>query len=87
MISQNEGNVILYVTNTGEAPDVPDTASLFTAFYRGSNSNNVEGSGIGLGIVKRIIDYHKAEVNYRIIDNRTNQVSVILRVSGDRISL
>jgi two-component system sensor histidine kinase ArlS len=77
LISQDEGRVTLYVTNTGEPPDVPDTASLFTAFYRGNNSTSIEGSGIGLSIVKRIIDYHNAEVNYQIIDNRTNQVSVI----------
>jgi len=77
LISQDEGRVTLYVTNTGETPYVLDTASLFTAFYRGSNSNNVEGSGIGLGIVKRIVDYHNAAVSYRIIDNRTNQVSVV----------
>jgi len=77
LISQDEGRVTLYVTNTGEPPNVPDTASLFTAFYRGNNSTSIEGSGIGLSIVKRIVDYHKAEVNYQIIDNRTNQVSVI----------
>jgi len=77
LISQEEGKVIVYITNIGETPDVADTNSLFTAFYRGSNSNSIEGSGIGLGIVKRIIDYHNAEVKYQIIDNRTNQVSVI----------
>jgi len=77
LISQDEGRVTLYVTNTGEPPDVPDTASLFTAFYRGNNSASVEGSGIGLSIVKHIADYHKARVSYQIIDRRTNQVSVV----------
>jgi len=77
MISQDEGRVTLYVTNTGETPDVADTASLFTAFYRGNNSTSTEGSGIGLSVVKRIVDYHKAEIDYRIIDRRTNQVSVV----------
>ncbi|WP_457129811.1 ATP-binding protein [Mucilaginibacter sp. HD30] len=77
LISQGEGKVTLYITNTGEPPDVSDTALLFTAFYRGSNSISIEGSGIGLGIVKRIVDYHKAKINYRIIDRMTNQVSLV----------
>jgi len=79
LISQDEGRVTLYVTNTGQPPDVTDTASLFTAFYRGNNSINIDGSGIGLSIVKRIVDYHKARINFQIIDNRTNQVSVVFK--------
>jgi signal transduction histidine kinase len=76
VIKQQDHQIELVITNTGEIPEIADTATLFTTFYRGSNSGNVAGSGIGLSIVKRIIDYHRANIVYRIIDKNTNQLSI-----------
>lgn len=74
LIRQGDRGVDLLITNTGEVPKIDDTATLFTAFYRGSNIGNIAGSGIGLSIVKRVLEYHKARVIYNIIDQNTNQV-------------
>lgn len=77
LIRQGDEGIELVITNTGEVPKIKDTATLFTAFYRGTNIGNVAGSGIGLSIVKRVIEYHKAHVIYNIIDQNTNQVQVL----------
>ncbi|WP_158995700.1 HAMP domain-containing sensor histidine kinase [Mucilaginibacter sp. L196] len=77
IIIQHDKQIKLIITNSGETPDVKDTATLFTAFYRGSNIGNVEGSGIGLGIVKRIIEYHNATIAYSIVDDNTSQIIIV----------
>ncbi|QEM06443.1 HAMP domain-containing protein [Mucilaginibacter rubeus] len=77
LIRQENKEIELLITNSGEPPLVEDTATLFTTFYRGSNVKYIAGSGIGLGIVKRVLEYHRSTINYQIIDKNTNQVQVI----------
>lgn len=38
---------------------------LFEKFYQGDTSHQTEGSGLGLSIVKRIIDLHHGEISYQ----------------------
>jgi len=76
LIRQDDRGVELLITNTGEVPKIEDTKTLFTAFYRGSNIGTVAGSGIGLSIVKRVLEYHKARIIYNIVDQNTNQVHI-----------
>jgi len=76
LIRQDDQGVAVLITNTGEVPKIEDTKTLFTAFYRGSNIGTVAGSGIGLSIVKRVLEYHKASIVYNILDQNTNQVHI-----------
>lgn len=62
--------------NTGETPQVENTATLFNAFLRGNNAINKPGSGLGLSIVKRIIEYHHADIQYFIPAEKTNEISI-----------
>jgi signal transduction histidine kinase len=76
VIKQKYDSIELHITNTGLVPDVADTSTLFTTFYRGSNTKHIAGSGIGLSIVQRILKYHKAAITYHILDKNTNLVIV-----------
>ncbi|WP_345955735.1 ATP-binding protein [Mucilaginibacter sp. PAMB04168] len=75
-IKQHNKSIDVVITNTGPVPQVKDTAILFNTFYRGSNIRTKSGTGIGLSIVKRVLDYHHAPISYNIIDSNTNQVVV-----------
>jgi signal transduction histidine kinase len=44
---------------------------------RGGNSHNKAGSGLGLRIVKRILEYHKAEIDYTSAFENQNLFTVI----------
>jgi len=50
----NSGN---YFTNE-------DKSKMFTPFYRGSNTNRIKGHGLGLPLVKQIIQLHSAAIRY-----------------------
>lgn len=51
-------NVILKIKDYGTGIDEKDLNSIFDMFFRGTNSRLEEGMGIGLSVVKTIIDSH-----------------------------
>ena len=46
---------LITVTNTGCTLDKSEMASIFDSFYRGSNTDNIGGNGLGLYIVKQLM--------------------------------
>ena len=59
--------VVLTVENTGARIPAEALPHLFEAFYRGEGSRNRQtgGSGLGLYLVKRILEYHCGEIRIR----------------------
>ncbi|MFN9800090.1 MAG: ATP-binding protein, partial [Bacteroidota bacterium] len=41
---------------------------LFEPFVRGSNAANTEGSGLGLRITRRILEFHQATIEHDMDD-------------------
>src|SRR6185436_14309379 len=60
--SDNEKNAIS-VTDKGIGISKKDQEHLFTMFYRASNVTNIQGTGLGLHIVKRYLDLINGTVN------------------------
>ena len=48
-----------------------DKQRVFEKFYRTDTSHSVEGNGVGLAIVKRIIDLHNGAVTADSCDGKT----------------
>ncbi|MBQ7373560.1 MAG: HAMP domain-containing histidine kinase [Clostridia bacterium] len=61
---EKEGKqTVVKVTNEGVAIPEEDYQKVFYKFYQGQNSNKKEGNGIGLSIVKHIVDLHEGEIS------------------------
>ena len=59
--TQNENNksyIIFQIKDSGYGIDPKDLDYIFDLFYRGTNSRQEEGMGIGLAVVKSIMDTH-----------------------------
>lgn len=57
------GDEICYVIHdNGLGIDEQDLPFVFELFKRMNNAQHIEGSGVGLAIVKRIVDKHKGEI-------------------------
>lgn len=80
LLLQKENSLTLMITNSGEVPQVSDTSVLFNTFYRGSNTRSTVGSGVGLSIVKQVLQYHKASIHYHVPAENTNQFIVTFPV-------
>ena len=55
--------VIISVTDEGIGISEEDQEHLFTSFFRGKNAMNIQGTGLGLHIVKRYLDLIGGEVD------------------------
>ncbi|MDQ6609816.1 MAG: HAMP domain-containing histidine kinase, partial [Bacteroidota bacterium] len=75
-LQQVNGRLEVRITNSGETPKIEDIRQLFTTFKRGSNSTNKPGSGIGLSIVQRILQYHGATLTYNTPTTRVNEIII-----------
>ena len=53
--AREEDCVLMTVSNTGCTLPVAEVSNLFDSFYRGSNTENIGGNGLGLYIVKQLM--------------------------------
>ena len=52
-----------YIQDQGIGIPEADQARLFESFYRASNVQSIQGTGLGLVIVKRCVDAHRGQIN------------------------
>lgn len=52
----DEGNVVISISDKGIGIPEDDQEHLFSSFYRARNAVNIQGTGLGLHIIKRYLD-------------------------------
>ncbi|MCX8525851.1 HAMP domain-containing histidine kinase [Chryseobacterium formosus] len=77
LITETESQLTVDVFSYGNTISIEEQPKLFEAFMRGNNSQNISGSGLGLRIVKRILEYHGADILYSSPSENLNKFSVI----------
>jgi chemotaxis family two-component system sensor kinase Cph1 len=58
----NENEVVYTITDNGLGIDIKQLPRIFELFNRMDNVGDIEGSGVGLSIVKRIVEKHKGKI-------------------------
>lgn len=83
IILKREGEwIAIAFMNPGKNPNMNDLNDLFRTFSRADNSSGISGTGIGLSIVKRVVDYHKGEAQFTIPKPGLNCVTIKLKASS-----
>lgn len=54
----------IYISNSGKTLSEEEQKFLFSHFFRGKNSNDKQGFGLGLVLSQRIFDIHQATLEY-----------------------
>lgn len=57
------------ISNSGKIIEKKEEKHLFTRFFRGKNSNNKAGFGLGLVLTQKIISLHNGTIRYRSEEN------------------
>jgi len=62
--ASEQGDVYLQVEDTGMGIEAEDLPHIFERFYRGEQQgdSNMPGTGLGLGIVREIVNLHQGEI-------------------------
>ncbi len=83
--AREDGRVIIVeVADTGPGIAPEELQNVFEELYRGTNARGVEGSGLGLALVHRIVDLHGGQVSVRShqTDPRGTIFTLRLPISG-----
>lgn len=70
-ISQDNEKTYISVSNEGEPIPPNAQAHIFDRFYQGDKSHATAGNGLGLSIVKKIIDLHGGEIRVESASEHT----------------
>ena len=62
-ISYEDKELVIGIVDHGIGIKEEDQKSIFDSFYRGGNKSFAEGNGIGLSLIKRIIDMHGGNIS------------------------
>jgi signal transduction histidine kinase len=57
-VCEKEHDVVMSITDQGIGIPPSDLDHLFESFHRATNVGNIQGTGLGLTIVKRCVDLH-----------------------------
>ncbi|MGN0496343.1 MAG: ATP-binding protein [Lachnospiraceae bacterium] len=76
--SEEEGCKLITIKNGGCSLKEEELTNIFDSFYRGSNSENIQGSGLGLYICKELLHKMDGEVFGKICDD-TFAITVVMR--------
>jgi signal transduction histidine kinase len=80
-IKEEDGLLIITVTDQGIGISEEDQVKLFEAFHRGTNAASIPGTGLGLSIVKKAVELLKGSVQLKSHLNEGTSVEVRLPVS------
>ncbi|MFY0713638.1 response regulator [Seonamhaeicola sp. NFXS20] len=79
-----DGFLIMEVSDDGIGIPKRSQEKIFTRFYQATNSKeNNTGSGIGLSLVKSLVDLHKGEINVKSVPNKGSVFTVTLPIERE----
>lgn len=71
-------SVKITVLDNGHGISEEDLKHLFEPFYRASHTRNIHGHGLGLPLVKQIVDLHHGEITIKSTIDEGTQIIVLL---------
>lgn len=86
-VDRQDNHVMITVQDEGIGISLEEQLSVFDPFYRGENIGVIRGTGIGLSIVKEIVDQHKGTIQLDSELGRGTKVTVMLPISDESSDL
>lgn len=78
-LKTDDDNAMVLVTDTGCGISAADGERIFEKFYQGDTSHSIHGNGLGLALVKRVVDILQAEISVESIPDEGSTFTVKFR--------
>ena len=83
LLKEDGGVVEISVKDTGIGIAAEDHEKIFEPFYRGKNASSESGVGLGLSLVKEVVDLHGGKILVQSELNKGSIFSILLPVGND----
>lgn len=80
---EQDGFIKIIITDNGIGISEKDILHVFDRFYRSRKSRSSSGSGLGLSIVKSIIDSHNGKINIESVPSSGTSVTLLFPVKSN----
>jgi PAS domain S-box-containing protein len=78
----NNNRAIFQIQDQGIGIPTLDQARLFESFYRASNTQSIQGTGLGLVIVKRCVEAHQGTISFNTQEGNGTTFTITLPLLG-----
>jgi len=78
-----DGAVVVAVRDYGLGIPAPDQARLFDRFFRATNVTGIAGTGIGLNLIKRLVELHGGTLTFDSVEGEGTTFTVRLPVKTE----
>lgn len=77
-LRENSSNIFIEIIDNGIGIPKNEIENLFQSFYRASNARNIEGTGLGLVIVKEFVNINGGEIFVESEINKGSKFTIVL---------
>ena len=77
-LHENSDSVIATVTDNGIGMSEVEQHHVFDKFYQADTNHSAEGNGLGLPLVKKIVEMHNGSISVKSATNEGSTFTVIL---------
>ncbi|HFK5575358.1 TPA: sensor histidine kinase, partial [Elizabethkingia anophelis] len=84
-LTQENYALKIIIEDKGIGMSSKDLERIFDTFHRGTNVKEIQGSGIGMSLVKNILEYHHIEIIIKSVLNEGTRISLYFPHKNSKI--
>jgi signal transduction histidine kinase len=84
-IEQDDSQITIKVKDQGIGIPEEEQNNLFEPFFRASNSEDIEGTGLGLSLIKKVVEEYNGKISFNSTPNGGTEFIVNLPLIGENI--
>ena len=71
-------HILIEIEDNGRGMTEEELDQLFNRYYRGSNTDNYKGTGLGMSIAKEVIEAHNGEIQVESEVDEGTKIRILL---------